>query len=101
MRASTTPATASTNVTANHFSGGPAVANVPVAGRLAEGVLAARLSRPRLCLRLIRPRVKAGGKAATALSAAPPLGRPAATGGGVGPLGRFGGPKSLKSKGFG
>ena len=29
MRASTTPATANTSATANHFSGGPAVANVP------------------------------------------------------------------------
>ena len=74
----------------------------PRAGRLAEGILGARqrlLSRPRLCLRLIRPWIKAGGKAVTAArrrTAGPP-----GPEGGCGTVGRFDGPKSLKSKGFG
>ena len=69
---------------------------------MAEGILAARLgvlSDARLCLRLIRPGSKPVEKSPLPVGGAA-AGPPGCAGGGVGPLRRFGGPKSLKSKGI-
>ena len=67
---------------------------------MAEGILAARLYRPRLCFGSFAHGSKPVEKSPLPVGGAA-AGPPGATGGGVGPSRRFGGPKSLKSKGFG